>query len=339
MDRTIKILITAICIFLFILGLYFVLDWFVPLNKVKLTAAEKEYLKMNSPIRVGVDEEFPPYVFADDEGNVKGLTIDYLELVEDKLGVKFEFRACEWEKCVRKLKNKEIDLLNNVTPTSDRSEFMNYTRNIFPHTASIYVPSGIVGITSLADLKGKRVGVRRATSLIKIMKRYSEIEIVPYSKSSDLVQALVNHQIEAVADYDYPFRHALFRTGIREVKRATESIFREEGTLAVHRDNPQLLSIMERGISLVRPEERAKIETAWLGHKIERPYYVYLYYEYFPWLLIVGGIIVLLAGWNLILQRRIQARTRDLQASRRRYKNLFTEAPVSLWVEDFSGVR
>lgn len=49
-----------------------------------LSTKEKEYLQKNDSINVAVFPYYPPYQFKNNQGEIEGIFIDYLELIEKK---------------------------------------------------------------------------------------------------------------------------------------------------------------------------------------------------------------------------------------------------------------
>ena len=46
-------------------------------------------------IRLGVDPEFVPFEFIDENGEYKGIAADYLSLISEKTGLQFELSALQ----------------------------------------------------------------------------------------------------------------------------------------------------------------------------------------------------------------------------------------------------
>ena len=55
-----------------------------------LSAGERAWLHEHPAIRVAQDPSWPPIEFTDDRGMPSGMTADFLSLVEERLGVKFQ---------------------------------------------------------------------------------------------------------------------------------------------------------------------------------------------------------------------------------------------------------
>lgn len=324
---------------LFLLGFYGI--HIIPENdvvKVDLTAAEEQYLQENSPVRVGVDREFAPYEFVGPRDQIRGLTIDYLHLLSIKTGVNFEFVPGNWVECVERLRQGEVDLLGNVTPTEERDKFMKYTRSkdLFDQTSSIYVLRHVVGVSELEDLEGRLVGAKKSTSVTDKIKQQAQVQLKEYSTSEKLLEALLAGEVDAVVDYDYPFQYALFKNNIENVKKIESIFHREPGTFAVRVENDVLLSIISKGMDSITDGEIESIRVKWLGGpelfsvaSDESPvgYFIRHYYHYLVGVVLIALFLIL---WNLILRRQVERATKNLRASEAALKKSLEQKEILL---------
>ena len=88
---------------------------------IYLTEQEKIWLQAYPIIRVGMDHEYAPYEWLNKDGNFVGLAVDYLRLLEQKLGVRFEImKGKSWSDVVEMGKKGEIDVLTSIVQTPER---------------------------------------------------------------------------------------------------------------------------------------------------------------------------------------------------------------------------
>lgn len=95
---------------------------------VKLTAAEKIWLKKHSVIRVSAEKDWPPFDFVDKNGQVQGITIDYWRLIGKQLGIRIAFESeGSWAERQEKLQRQELDAVGAISQTAARDKFLNFT--------------------------------------------------------------------------------------------------------------------------------------------------------------------------------------------------------------------
>jgi ABC-type amino acid transport substrate-binding protein len=102
-----------------------------------LNAEEKAWLASHPNIKLAPDPEFIPIEYFDENGNYKGIAADYLALVEEKLGIKFNIvRLKNWEEIIAQTKVGEVDMWGAAKATPQRSHYMMFTK---PY---IQIPAG-----------------------------------------------------------------------------------------------------------------------------------------------------------------------------------------------------
>ena len=94
-----------------------------------LTDEERAWLREHPVIRVAQDPGWPPVEFADERGEPSGMSNDYLNLIEQRLGIKFErVHNLSWQEAYARLKRWEIDMTTSVAVTPERTEFWAFTK-------------------------------------------------------------------------------------------------------------------------------------------------------------------------------------------------------------------
>ncbi|NCP78862.1 MAG: transporter substrate-binding domain-containing protein, partial [Desulfuromonadales bacterium] len=74
-----------------------------------LTEEERAWLAAHPVVKVAVDPAYPPIEFQDEQGHHRGITGDILELVSQRLGIKFEpAKGMTWNELIEGIKNKDL---------------------------------------------------------------------------------------------------------------------------------------------------------------------------------------------------------------------------------------
>ena len=67
----------------------------------ELTVSERAWLKEHPTVRLTPDPDFPPVEFLE-QGNFNGITADYVEILQEKLRIRFDIRQVDsWSTSVR----------------------------------------------------------------------------------------------------------------------------------------------------------------------------------------------------------------------------------------------
>ena len=107
--------------------------------EIDLTASEKAWLAAHLRIRLTPDPDVPPIKNFRD-GQFFGIAVDYVRLIERKLGIKFEIREVDsWSTSVKETKARENDVWSAVAVTPERQKFMVFSAPYIDSPAVIFV--------------------------------------------------------------------------------------------------------------------------------------------------------------------------------------------------------
>ena len=156
-------------------------------------------------VRIGVLIGAPPYGSIDAQGQPVGYDADVATLVGHYLGVPVEMVPLTPPSRIPALEAGKADfLVATLAPTPERARAVMFS---IPYSA---FQTGIWAlksdpIKSWADLKGKRVGVNRGSSVeFELTKREKELNlsISRFEDDATTMQALFSGQVEAIAGPD-----------------------------------------------------------------------------------------------------------------------------------------
>ncbi|MBF0225165.1 MAG: transporter substrate-binding domain-containing protein [Desulfobacterales bacterium] len=239
--------------------------------QIQLTEEEKEFLEFHPVIRVQNEDDYPPYDFAIN-GEPKGFSIDYLKLVAEKIGIKFEFiNGYTWVEILENIKQRKLDIIHSCSDIEERHSFAIFTK---PYMHNFY---GLIlkkesEIKSLSDLNKKNVVVLKGTSWISNIKEfYPEIQLFESTSTSEILKMVAVGEVDAgiesipLATYimkDLLINNIKFRR-INDDRIIDSSL--KAWSIGVRNDWPLLKSIIEKGIDAVSNEELNRIKLKWLG--------------------------------------------------------------------------
>jgi polar amino acid transport system substrate-binding protein len=113
---------------------------------------------------MGLDDSFPPMGFRDENNNIVGYDIDLAREVATRLGVELVCQPIDWAAKEQELNTGNIDCIwNGFTMTPEREEMLNFTKPYLDN-AQVVIVRGDAGITTLADLAGKNIGLQAGSS-------------------------------------------------------------------------------------------------------------------------------------------------------------------------------
>ena len=136
-------------------------------------AAEKKLI-------VASDATWPPIELLDENKNVVGYSIDYLNAVAKEAGLTVEFHNTAWDGIFAALESHQADIIaSSVTITDKRKKAMAFSDPYCEIRQAVVVPAGST-IKTLKDLDGKKVGGQIGTTGL--------VETLPKAKSKAVVK-------------------------------------------------------------------------------------------------------------------------------------------------------
>ena len=282
---------------------------------LELTEAEQRWLKSHPIIRAAPDPDFAPFEWFTLDGAYKGIAADYLRLVEQRLGIKFELvHTKEWSQVMDMARARQVDILPALARSSQREQYLLFTT---PHISAKGVIVTGKGYENIQELKGKKIAV--VTDYVwDDLITHSNFEVRLYRVERNLdgleLAALggVDAMVSDIASVTYLIRqHGLSNLRIVKDNGVDRNL---ELSFGIRNDWPELQTILEKAVASLTFEEREAIRAKWLTLEVagfwRNPVFWY------SALGAVAVLLLLLAGtmiWNRALKQRVELRTRELQ--------------------------
>lgn len=139
---------------------------------------------------LGLDASFPPLGFTEADGTIAGYDIDLAKEACARLHYKFEAKPIDWNSKEIELSTGNIDCIwNGFTITEKRSAEMAMTAPYLKNDQVLVVRSDS-GIKTLADAKGKVIGLQEGSSAEKAVEGNPE-----FAKSVSEVRKYVDNLV------------------------------------------------------------------------------------------------------------------------------------------------
>ena len=278
-------------------------------KEINWTREELQFIKEHPVIKLGVDPEFVPFEFIDEDGEYKGIAADYLAIISKKTGLKFEIqKGLTWPEAYDMAVNGEIDALPLIGKTPQRQEHFVFSEPYYYFKRVIVTRETEKGISNIEDLEGRIIAVQRNSSHHSYLLEHPEINISLYDSVEAGLTAVATGKERAflgnLATTNYMIRtHGL--TGLRYI--AFEAEKEQALHFAVRKDLPELVSIFDKAMDTVTEKQKAAINNKWIDLQTDIDYGPIIRI-----LLIVGSIIVLIFivsfFWIVRLRKEIRRR-------------------------------
>jgi len=125
---------------------------------------------------LGLDDSFPPMGYRNDKNEIVGFDIDMAKAVCEKLGWTLKLQPIDWDAKELELNSKNIDCIwNGMTLTAERQESMSCS-DAYMKNEQVLVVKSDSGISSQADLKGKKLALQTGSSAEEALDSNAEFK-------------------------------------------------------------------------------------------------------------------------------------------------------------------
>ncbi len=283
-------------------------------NLAACSAAAPIHTSSISHIRVTMDNNYPPYAFLDERGEMQGILVDQWKLWEKRTGVQVEIIGMPWNKALDGMKNGEFDAIDTIFYTDERAKIFDFTKPYAQIDVRIFFPSAVSGIGDIAALRGFRVAVKKSDANADYLVARGITDLSYYDSYEDIVKAAAAKKETIFVVDQPPALYFLYKYGLQNQFNYSEPLYGGEFHRAVKKGNAELLALINSGFENISAKEYQQINDRWFGTNqyvnIER---VIPYLEIGAAL--AALILVILIIFNRILRARVKLRTQELEES------------------------
>lgn len=156
--------------------------------------------------KVGIDTTYPPFEF-EEAGEYKGIDIDIINAIAKNQGIKIEFSPMDFGGIIPAMQADQLDIaIAGMSITDERKKVVDFSDPYFDAGLTLVVEGGNEKITSLDDLKGKKLAAKKGTTGAKFAQENASkygFEVVQFNDSPAMFQEVANGNADALIE-DYP---------------------------------------------------------------------------------------------------------------------------------------
>ena len=289
---------------------------------LNLTQNERNWIKENRDIKVGIDPDALPYEALSDSQEYIGIIDDYLTLIQQKTGLKIEHvDVASWEDTRRLVDHHAVELVSAAVENHALGENVKPAKSFFSSRLAI---ASIKDVNSLVlkEAKGWKIGiVKGAANTESIVEQYPQIEWVLIPSTSEGLNLVSDGLLAATIDTIDVLNYQINSYGYQGIRIIGRLDFFVSPTLHVLRSEPLLLSIINKAINSISAEEHQRISAKWAApRQIETIDYELVY--------TISGfsilIFVLIVFWNRKLTRQVIIANNATEAYKRAQAQLYS---------------
>jgi len=214
-------------------------------------------------IRVGTEGAYPPFNFVTPDGKLEGFDIDIAKALVKAAGAQIELVTQDWDGLIPALFAKKYDcIIASMSITEERKKKVAFTNKYYQTAAHFVAKKGLIKEFSKAALKGKSIGVQRATTHDRyIGDNYGNDVIVKrYGSHDELYLDILSGRIDLfLADSIMASEAFLKKPRGKDFEFVGPGLFdaRWFGVgvgIAVRKGDPELVKILNAAIDKIRAD-------------------------------------------------------------------------------------
>ena len=213
---------------------------------------EKEFvndLLVSNKIIIGTSPDYPPFESLSSTGELVGFEIELLEAVvaqinsQEGTNLTIEWKHMDFELIIGALQEKQLDFgVSSFTWAADRDCIFTT-----PHLLSkqVVITRNDTGITTLADLEGKKIGAGLGTTGEEAAKEIKDATVTNIGDYSMMFQALQAGQLDAVVCDEAVGDNYVKTMGLVKLQ---ETLIDESVSVIIHNDNKALAEVFNKAV-------------------------------------------------------------------------------------------
>ena len=259
---------------------------------------------------VVLDDNYPPYIFLDEQGAMRGILPDQWALWSRKTGRRVDLRPMDWAVAQRTMQEGRADVIDTMFLTEERTRHLAFTRPYARIPVPVYAHRSLGGLADAMGLKGFLIGVKTGDVVIERLQRNGIDTLQEYPGYEEIILAAKRNEIKVFSVDEPAAEYYLYKHGIAGDYRQAFVLYTGEFHRAVARNRTELLHEVQRGFDRISSREYRAIRRKWMGATFLLKGFLL---HWAPWLAGLAAAVLLLAAGNVILGHRVHAKTAELR--------------------------
>ena len=239
--------------------------------RIEMTPEERAWASEHPVVRIAFDGDYAPYSFRDSEGEFKGISVDFVEEMAARAGLRFErYPEGEWHDIFEAGKERRVDVIATMVKTSEREEWFSFTRPYLSVVPYIVTRSERSDIQSRDDIASKTVALVEGYSTTQqVLSSFPGVRPLFVPTLTQAVEAVAASRADAAIMPIGMAQHIVAARSLSGLAFAAPfPQTRCEERFAVRKDWPELRSILEKALASIPDDVRQHIFLHWTSPEV-----------------------------------------------------------------------
>lgn len=303
-------------------------------KKKFLTNDEKNYLKNKSIVKVCNIIDLKPLEFKEDN-NLKGINIDLLTLMANKLDITLEYINSENKNdALQYLENKSCDILPIISKNETIKNIANITNPIHSYKLAIVTQSGKPVIQDINEIINQKMAKNKNSEYSNILKEiYPNLDIYETNSDYQTLEAVNSNKAQFALEPLPVIAYYMSKYALNNIfiSRYTDMLL--ETNLAISKDNQILFDIFNKTIKEIDTNEQTIIFNKWTNISKKEPFDYVVLWKYLSVILVIICVIayrqIILYKHNKklkIANNEIEEKNRQIAKQKELFEKLYSKS-------------
>ncbi|MGB0894701.1 MAG: ATP-binding protein [Parashewanella sp.] len=236
------------------------------LNHPSLQLSEQQvnWIAQQDPIVVGVENN-KPFTFIE-SGKASGIIIDYLKLISNKTGLKFEFQKSNYHQLIEQYRSGKLDIITVADdPKRQHTGFL--SQPIVTLKNYLYIKKGTnIDINAPREKKLTVAVVKGYTEELLVKRHYPQFDTVATQTITDSINKLILGEVDAVVGSQAAINALIAEqliTGIIPLQALPKTNI--ELSFISSESTPELMQVISSGLASITDAEKKSIHFSYIA--------------------------------------------------------------------------
>ena len=236
-----------------------------------LSPTERIWLIENPVIKLGIDRAFPPFGSITETNEYVGFTADYMKLISERLGIKFDVsKDAPWNETINLAKSEKIDMIAGLVKTEERQDYLRFSP-VYIQTPTIIINDGLKNgyFGSIKNLNGKTVAVEKGSFVSNMMtKEFPEIKQIQVKNTELALSIVAANRADAYIGNAVTASFIIKKMGFHTLFYSGTTPYSSDHSIGIVKSNPLLTSVVHKALASIDQKTRDEIAEKWFGMQV-----------------------------------------------------------------------
>ncbi len=273
---------------------------------------EKKFLHQNDSITVAIYPYYPPYQFVNEQNEIDGIFIDYLKLIEQKIGYKFQTkRYNDWSKLLQDVKDNKAQCILEIQETEERKSYLKFYAPLFKSPHVIVTRKGARFGDDIESLNNKMIVLPEDYAITEnLRKTYTDFNIVTNKDELTCLTKLNSGEYDAYIGPKALVNYYIRLKKLDNLKIKPGINLNYKPGLAINKKNTVLDGIISKTLASITKEEKESIINSWYYSNVIPFYRTPKFWILISLITLLSFIAVI--AFNSYLKFKIKQKTKEL---------------------------